>query len=107
MKVKPYASVVGSLMHAQVCTHLDITFAVDVLRRFQSDARLAHWTAAKKVMRYLQRTQDFKLVFSRSKNLEVVGYFESDYNGCTNGMKSTSGYIVLMGGGAISWKNVK
>ncbi|XP_043703078.1 secreted RxLR effector protein 161-like [Telopea speciosissima] len=107
MKDKPYASAVGSLMYAQVCTRPDIAFAVGVLGRFQSNVGLAHWTAAKKVMHCLQRTKDFKLVFNRSENLEVVGYSDSDYSGCTDDMKFTSGYIFLMGGGPISWKSVK
>lgn len=36
MKRIPYASVVGSLMYAQVCTHTDITNVVSTLGRFQS-----------------------------------------------------------------------
>ena len=42
MKVVPYSSLVGSLMHAQVCTRPDITFAVGVLDRYLSDLRLSH-----------------------------------------------------------------
>ena len=50
----PYASVVGSLMYAQVCTSPDIAFIVGVLDRYLSNPRQAHWVAAKKFMRYLQ-----------------------------------------------------
>jgi hypothetical protein len=32
----PYASVVGSLMYAMVCTRLDIAHAMGVLRRYMS-----------------------------------------------------------------------
>ena len=56
MKVVPYASLVGSLMYAQVCTRPDIAFVVGVLGRYLSDPGLSHWKAAKKVMRYLQGT---------------------------------------------------
>ncbi|XP_043703711.1 secreted RxLR effector protein 161-like [Telopea speciosissima] len=107
MKDKPYALAVGSLMYAQVCTQPNIAFTVSMLGRFQFDAGLAHWVAAKKVMRYLQRTRDFRLVYRRSERLEVVRYSDSDFSGCTDDMKSTSGYVFLMGGGAISWKGVK
>ena len=34
MKTIPYANVVGSLMYAQVCTRLDISFIVNVLGRY-------------------------------------------------------------------------
>ena len=42
MKDKPYASLVGSLMYAQVCTRPDLAFAVSVLGRFQANPGLAH-----------------------------------------------------------------
>ena len=56
MRNIPYASVVGSLMYAQVCTRLDITFVVGMLGRYQNNSGIEHWTTAKKVLRYLQGT---------------------------------------------------
>ena len=53
MKNIPYASGVGSLMYAHRCTRLDISFAVGMLGRFQSNPRMEHWKVVKKVMRYL------------------------------------------------------
>ena len=55
MKNIPYAFPVGSIMYAQVCTRLDITFAVGMLGRYQSNPEMDHWKAAKKVLRYLIR----------------------------------------------------
>ncbi len=49
-----YRSVVGSLMFAMVCTRSDIAFAVVQLARFMLNPGPAHWTAAKRVLRYLQ-----------------------------------------------------
>uniref|UniRef100_A0A2N9IDU9 Integrase catalytic domain-containing protein n=1 Tax=Fagus sylvatica TaxID=28930 RepID=A0A2N9IDU9_FAGSY len=107
MKKIPYASAVGSLMYAQVCTRPDIAFAISVLGRFQSDPGMDHWRAAKKVLRYLQRTKDFMLTYRRSDLLEVIGYADADYAGCADDLKSTSGYVFMLAGGAISWKSVK
>ncbi|KAL4388039.1 hypothetical protein GQ457_09G022720 [Hibiscus cannabinus] len=42
MKNIPYASVVGSLMYAQVCTRPDIAFAVGMLGRYQSNPGIDH-----------------------------------------------------------------
>ena len=103
----PYANAVGSLMYAQVCTRPDIAFIVGVLGRYLSNPGQAHWVAAKKVMRYLQRTKDYMLVYRKMENLEVLGYTDSDFAGCSDDLKSTSGYIFMMAGGAISWKSVK
>ena len=54
MKNIPYASTLGSLMYTQVCTRHDISYAVGMLGRYQSNPGLEHWKAAKKVMRYLR-----------------------------------------------------
>ncbi|KAK9128999.1 hypothetical protein Syun_017796 [Stephania yunnanensis] len=62
----PYASAVGSLMYAQVCTRPDIAFAVGMLGRYQSNPGMDHWRAAKKVMRYLRGTNDYMLTYRRT-----------------------------------------
>jgi hypothetical protein len=43
----PYASVVGSLMYAMVCTRLDIAHEVGILSRYMSKPRKEHWTSVK------------------------------------------------------------
>ncbi|RVW32009.1 Retrovirus-related Pol polyprotein from transposon TNT 1-94 [Vitis vinifera] len=63
MKNIPYASTIGNLMYAQVCTRLDIVFAVGMLGRYQSNPGMDHWKATKKVTRYLQGTKDYKLMY--------------------------------------------
>ncbi|KAL4340139.1 hypothetical protein GQ457_08G024220 [Hibiscus cannabinus] len=107
MKNIPYAYVVGSLMYAQVCTKPDIAFAVGMLGRYQSNPGIDHWRAAKKVLRYLKETKEYLLTYKRSDHLEVVGYSDSDFAGCVDSRKSTSGYIFMFASGAISWRSVK
>ena len=70
----PYASVVGSLIYAQTCTIPDISFAVGILGRYQSNLGLDHWKAVKKVLRYLQGTKNHMLTYKRCDHLEVIGY---------------------------------
>ena len=79
MEKVPYASSVGSLMYAQVCTRPDIAFAVNALGRYLSNPGLNHWKVVKKVMRYLQGTKDYMLIYKRSDQLEVTGYSDSDF----------------------------
>jgi hypothetical protein len=102
MADKPYASLVGSFMYAQVCTRPDLAFPLSVLGRFQSNPGQAHWVAGKKVMRYLQRTKDFKLVYKRNESLDLVGYADADFAGCADDLKSTSGFVFLFEGDAVS-----
>jgi transposase InsO family protein len=103
----PYASVVGSLMYAQVCTRPDIAYITGILGRYLSNPGIDHWKAAKRVLRYLQRTKDYMLTYRSLANLEIIGYSDSDFAGCQDSMKSTSGYIYMLAGGAVSWKSAK
>lgn len=107
MKSVPYASAVGSIMYAQVCTRPDLAFVTGMLGRYQSNPGPDHWKPVKKVLRYMQATKHFMLTYKNSDNLEVVGYSDSDFAGCVDTKKSTSGYIVTLAGGAISWKSSK
>ena len=58
-------------------------------------------------MRYLQGTNDYILTFKRFDNLEIIGYLDSDFAGCVDSRKSTFGYLFMLAGRAISWKNSK
>ena len=107
MQNLPYASIVGSLMYAQVCTRPDIAFIVGMLGRYMSNPGKEHWSAAKKVLRYLQGTKNHMLMYRRSDKLEIIGCSASDHAGCEDSRRSTSGYVYLLAGGAISWKSVK
>ena len=53
MKRTPYASVVGSLMDAQVCTRLDIAYIIGMLGKYLSNLGMDHWKAVKRNMSYL------------------------------------------------------
>ncbi|CAI9786501.1 unnamed protein product [Fraxinus pennsylvanica] len=57
------------------------------------------------IMRYLKRTKDYMLTYIRLDQLEIIWYFDSDFTGCQDSRRSTSCYIYLLVGGAISWKS--
>ena len=57
-----YASAVGSLMYAMLCTRPDICFAIGMVSRYQSDPGEEHWIAVKHIFKYLRRTRDYMLV---------------------------------------------
>lgn len=46
------------------------------------------------------------LTYKKTDNLKVVGYSDSDYAGCKDDFKSTSGYIFMLAKGAISWNSL-
>jgi len=100
----PYAYVVGSLMYAQTCMKPNISFAVGIIGRYQSNLELEHWKAAKKVLRYLQGTKNHMLTYRKYDHLEVIVYTDPDFAGCMDTKKSTFGFVHLLARGTISWK---
>ena len=52
MREISFASVVGSLMYAMLCTRLDICFVVGMVSRYQSDPGEEHWTTVKHIFKY-------------------------------------------------------
>ena len=107
MEKIPYSSAIASLMYAQVCTRPDIAFIVGMLGRYLSNPGMDHWKAAKRVMRYLQRTKEYMLTYRKSDQLEIIGYSDSDFAGCQDSRRYTLGYIYMLAGGAISWRSAK
>ena len=105
MKSVPYAPAVGSLMYAMVATRPDIAHAVGVVSRFMHNPGRSHWNAVKHVFRYLAGTQDLGILFGPNDNSGVVGYTDSDFAGCVDSRKSTTGYCFKFGNGVISWKS--
>jgi hypothetical protein len=103
MKAVPYASAVRSLIYAQVCTRSDLVFVTGMLERYQKNPSKSHWDGVNKALRYLQGTKCLMLTYKKSDApLEIVGYSDSDFVGCLDTQKSTSGYIFTLTNGAIS-----
>jgi len=78
----PYASAVGSLMYAMVCTRLDIAHVVGVLSRFMSELGKEHWITVKRVFRYLRGTSDYGLCYQGRlgfyRVLDIRGFVDAD-----------------------------
>jgi hypothetical protein len=107
MKSVSYASAVGSIMYAQVCTHPDLAFVTGMLGRYQKNPGVSHWNGIKKVLRYIEGTKGLMLTYERSDSLEIVGYSDLVFVGCLDTDRSTSGYVFKLTGEAISWSSSK
>ncbi|XP_062535117.1 uncharacterized protein LOC134204311 [Armigeres subalbatus] len=101
-----YRSLVGALLYISVHARPDVAYATSVLGRKVTQPTEADWVAAKRVVRYLQGTVNKKLYFNGSI-LELTGYTDADWAGDCKSRKSTSGYVFLFGGAAVSWKSTK
>jgi len=58
-----YASVVGSLMYAMLCTQSDIYFGVGMVSHYQSHLGSIYWQAIKRIMYYLHGTADLVIFY--------------------------------------------
>ncbi|KAE8698382.1 putative ribonuclease H protein [Hibiscus syriacus] len=98
----PYASAVGSLMFAMICTRPDIAQAVGVVSRYMTNPGKENWNTVKRILRYIKGTSNVALCYGGS-NLLINGYVDSDYAGDLDKSKSTTGYVFKVVGGAVSW----
>ncbi|KAH9781414.1 hypothetical protein KPL71_008457 [Citrus sinensis] len=97
----PYASAVGSLMFAMICTRPDIAQAVGAVSRYMANPGGEHWITVKKIMRYIRGTSDVALCYGGSE-FTVRGYVDSDFAGDLDKRKSTTGYVFTLAGAAVS-----
>ena len=102
MSKMSYASAIGSLMYAMVCTRLDIAHVVGVVSRFMSKPGKQHWEIVKWITRYLKGSSNTCLCFT-GESLKLQGYVDVDFAGDIDSRKSTTGLVFTLGGTAISW----
>ena len=109
-----YRGMVGSLLYLASWTRPDISFAVSELSRFVSNPGQPHLEAAKRVFRYLKKTINYGLTFRSSVSIPGMpeippntlwGYVDSDWAGCPDSRRSTSGFVFMLNGAAISWRS--
>ncbi|XP_059277541.1 secreted RxLR effector protein 161-like [Lycium ferocissimum] len=96
-----YARVLGSLMYIMNCTRPDIACAISKLSRYTSNPDQTHWMAVKLVLGYLQYTQDYALHYNKYPAV-VEGYSDANWITGSSEVKSTSGYVFTIEGGAVS-----
>jgi hypothetical protein len=91
-------------MYLSVCTRPDISYTVGALARFMSCPTTTHWQAAKGVLRYLAVTKSHGITFGGGTS-EMLGYCDADYAGDLDTRRSTTGYVFILNGGAVSWQS--
>ncbi|GKA31478.1 zinc finger, CCHC-type containing protein [Tanacetum coccineum] len=101
-----YSRVISCLMYAMTCTRHDIAFAVGKLSRYTSNPGTQHWQAIQRALKYLKKTMDYKLTYSGYPSV-LEGYTDASWISNTRDNSSTSGWVFLLGGGAISWASKK
>ena len=111
-KSNSYAKLLGELQFLTNATRPDIAYAVNRLSAYTANPSLQHVGATKRILRYLKGTKNYAIKYSaNSDNLHdktnlFHGYADAAYAN-TDDFKSTSGYVFIVGDGAITWRSKK
>ena len=102
MSKVPYASAIGSLMYAMMCTRPNIAHVVGVVSRFMSKPRKQHWETVKWILRYLRGSSNTCLYFTGAI-LKLQGYVDVDFASDIDSRKSTTRFVFTLDDTTISW----
>lgn len=98
---------VGSLQYLAQLTRPDIAFATNLMSRFSQNPGTKHWGAIKRILRYLRGTIDLEIQYDKEADNSLTAYSDADWAEDPTDRKSTTGYVTLCQGGAISWTSRK
>ncbi|GKC79394.1 ribonuclease H-like domain-containing protein, partial [Tanacetum coccineum] len=71
-------------------TRLDISYAIQQVFLYMHDPREPHFSALKRVLRYVRGALDYGLQLFSSSNTDLVAYSDADLTACPTNRRSTS-----------------
>lgn len=103
----PYREAVGSLLYCSNKTRPDVCFAVNYESRFLENPSDKDVANVKRTMRYLKGSKEVGIRYSSDCSDDIVAYCDASYGDDTETRKSTTGYVIVYGGGAVAWCSKK
>ena len=97
-----YRSIVGGLQYLTI-TRPDISYAVNRVCQFLHAPRTSHWSAVKRILRYVSSTAAYGLHLQPAPSYELSAFSDADWAGCPDDRRSTGGYAVFLGPNLIAW----
>ncbi|GKB85189.1 ribonuclease H-like domain-containing protein [Tanacetum coccineum] len=101
---KLYMSLVGSLQYLTF-TRPDISYAVQQICLYMHDPREPHFSALKRILRYVRGTLDYGLQLFSPSTTSLVAYSDADLAGCPTTRRSTFGNCVFLDNNLLSWSS--
>jgi histone deacetylase 1/2 len=105
IRIAEYRSLVGKLLFATKRTYPEIANPVRELAGHMDCPGEEHWRAMRRLVGYLKYEATHGLVFLVPEDLTIIGYVDSDYASDKSTRKSTTGYLLTMGGCLVSWSS--
>lgn len=100
-----FRHVVGALQYATL-TRPDLAYSVNQLCQHMHNPTTVHWTAAKRVLRYLKGSIDSGLFYCKG-SVSLNAFCDSDWAGNPDDRRSTTGFCLFLGSNLISWSAKK
>nr|GEX05721.1 zinc finger, CCHC-type [Tanacetum cinerariifolium] len=101
-----YSSAIGCLMYVMTSTGPDIAYAVGRLSRFTSNPNGQHWCPITRIFKHLKGTMNYGLSYVGYPSV-FEAYSNASWINHVDDSSSISGWVFLLGGGAISWASKK
>jgi hypothetical protein len=103
---REYRSMIGSLLYLTL-TRPDIQFTVGLCACFHASSHSSHRMTVQRIFRYLKHTPEFRIWYSTSSPLDLVGFSDADFAGCGIEQKTTSDTCHLLGSSLVCWYSQK
>ena len=97
-----YRSIVGALQYLTI-TRPDLSFAVNRVCQFLHAPTSVHWTAVKRILRYVQHTIGLRMHIQKVLSSFISAFSDADWAGDTDDRRSTGGFAIFYGSNLISW----
>jgi histone deacetylase 1/2 len=97
-----YRSLVGALQYLTL-TRPDISFSVNKVCQFLHAPTTTHFSAVKRILRYVRGTSKYGLRIRKSRCRIVSAFSDADWAGDVDDRHSTGGFAVFLGENLISW----
>ncbi|XP_024042735.1 uncharacterized protein LOC112099555 [Citrus clementina] len=97
-----YRQLVDSLIYLTL-TRPDISYAVGVMSRYMQNPKKTHLEAVRQVLRYVNSTINYGLLYKKGEDCKLVAYCDADYSGDHDTRRSITGYVFKLNFGTISW----
>lgn len=99
---KLYRMVVGSLQYVPL-THPEIAYSVNKVCQFMNNPLEEHWTATKRILRYLASTSHYGLLIQKSNDMSIRSSSDADWGRDLDDRHSTSGSSSFIASNLVSW----